>query len=271
MGPQKTLTIEPLTQTVDAIVRVVGSKSYTNRALVIAALAGGQSLLSGALDIGGTLVRYNKPLNWQSLCREALEQVCVRCQLPAEDVSLLRAESVLRHYNTREHPREHEVESSLIFGEVLDVWNAPPVLIENAKEAFYGYFQRDAVCYEDTLPILTWLRAKQLRIGGLTDVAYGMDNRFALRDIAPIQPYFDSLLTSNDVGYRKPHPSGYKMLLDELTVSPDELLFVGDEEKDVAGAGRLGIRSVLIDRERSQVNWGQDATVHSLQELPQLI
>ncbi len=41
--------IEPLARPVDADVQVVGSKSYTNRALIIAALARGESLLTGAL------------------------------------------------------------------------------------------------------------------------------------------------------------------------------------------------------------------------------
>jgi 3-phosphoshikimate 1-carboxyvinyltransferase len=41
--------IEPLARPVDADVEVVGSKSYTNRALIIAALAEGESRLTGAL------------------------------------------------------------------------------------------------------------------------------------------------------------------------------------------------------------------------------
>ncbi|HEX6239825.1 MAG TPA: 3-phosphoshikimate 1-carboxyvinyltransferase [Polyangiales bacterium] len=41
--------VTPLVKPVDAEVEVVGSKSYTNRALVLAALARGESLLTGAL------------------------------------------------------------------------------------------------------------------------------------------------------------------------------------------------------------------------------
>lgn len=41
--------MSPLSQPVDADVQVVGSKSYTNRALIVAALARGDSLLTGAL------------------------------------------------------------------------------------------------------------------------------------------------------------------------------------------------------------------------------
>lgn len=46
---QDPLPIQPLTAPVDAVVPVPGSKSYTNRALLIAALADGHSVLRGAL------------------------------------------------------------------------------------------------------------------------------------------------------------------------------------------------------------------------------
>ncbi len=44
-----TRAIVPFASTIDRDVEVVGSKSYTNRALILAALAQGESLLSGAL------------------------------------------------------------------------------------------------------------------------------------------------------------------------------------------------------------------------------
>ncbi len=43
------IEIQPLTQALDAVVTVPGSKSYTNRALLVAALAPGRSDLAGAL------------------------------------------------------------------------------------------------------------------------------------------------------------------------------------------------------------------------------
>jgi len=99
------------------------------------------------------------------------------------------------------------------------------------------------VCYEDSLPILDWLRAKH--------AANRRANRRRLRDGQPLyasryrtnSAVFRQLAHVERVGYRKPHPSGYKRLLGELAVSPDELLFVGDEEKDVVGAARDSIRA----------------------------
>jgi 3-phosphoshikimate 1-carboxyvinyltransferase len=46
---QAPLRITPLGRPVDSVIRVPGSKSYTNRALIIAAMANGNSSISGAL------------------------------------------------------------------------------------------------------------------------------------------------------------------------------------------------------------------------------
>lgn len=50
------LTIHPLATAPDAIVPIPGSKSITNRALILAALAEGESVLNGALDSDDTRV-----------------------------------------------------------------------------------------------------------------------------------------------------------------------------------------------------------------------
>lgn len=49
-----TIDIRPVSGPIDAVVRLPGSKSYTNRALIIAALASGTSRIEGALDSDDT-------------------------------------------------------------------------------------------------------------------------------------------------------------------------------------------------------------------------
>lgn len=223
-----------------------------------------------SFDIGHTLVRYNNPLNWKALYEPALRQVLERCGI-AGDAGLKAAEAILLRYNTRENPRETEVDSSTIFREILGVWGQPEEKLDAAKSAFYGFFQAGAVCFEDTEDALRTLRAAGMKLGALTDVAYGMDSAYALRDIAGIRHYFDLTLTSVDVGYRKPHGAGYERLLRAFCVYPAEMLYVGDEEKDIAGANALGIVSALICRNGEPADWGQQFTVRSLAELPALV
>ena len=48
-------------------------------------------------------------------------------------------------------------------------------------------------------------------------------------------------------------------------------MYVGDEEKDIVGANRLGITSVLINRTETTADFGQTYTIQSLHELLTLI
>ena len=224
-----------------------------------------------SFDIGHTLVKYNNPLNWKSLYKPALKQVAERCGIDLLDEHIETAITILTKYNTREYPREHEVTSETIFREVLDVWRQQHGKLDVAKEAFFSFFQTDAVCYGDAEDTLRHLRSLDIKIGALTDVAYGMDNFFSLQDIAPIHHHFDLVFTSVDVGYRKPNTTGFSMLLKAFDVLPSEMLYVGDEQKDIVGANALGIVSVLIDRNGKSPNWGQKHTIQSLFDISQLV
>ena len=115
------------------------------------------------------------------------------------------------------------------------------------------------------------LRSAGIKIGALTDVAYGMENVFSLRDITSIHHFFDVVLTSVDVGFRKPNKTGFIMLMEALNVTPSQMIYVGDEEKDIVGANHLGIISVLIDRNNVCPDYKQKYTIHNLLELCKLV
>lgn len=161
--------------------------------------------------------------------------------------------------------------SDIIFKEIFNAWKQPYETLSTAKKAFYEFFQADAVCYDDVLETLHYLRSAGIKVGALTDVAYGMDNSFALQDIYSIRQYLDLVLTSVDVGFRKPNKAGFVKLLQAFDVSPAQMMYVGDEEKDIFGANSLGIISVLINRNGEYQNWGQKITVNSLKDIINLL
>ncbi len=56
----------------------------------------------------------------------------------------------------------------------------------------------------------------------------------------------DVVITSADVGYRKPHPLVFGRALQSLGMAASDVLMVGDSfENDVLGAKGAGIRAVL--------------------------
>ena len=218
-------------------------------------------------DIGQTLVKYKKPLNWSKLYRPAFESISDKCGYTFSDSHYQHAGRVLSQYNTRECPRDYEVTSDRIFSEILSGMDIPMEDIEQVKLHFYSYFRQDASFFPEVEKTLKRLSDKGILLGTLSDVAYGMDNIYALEDIRSIIKYIDYPLTSNDVGYRKPRAEGLKLLVAKMQVDMNEMVFVGDEEKDMLCADNAGVYSVLINRSNEIKNYGQNKEIKSLDEL----
>lgn len=222
-------------------------------------------------DIGRTLVKYKTPLNWSKLYRPAFQYVADQCGYHFSEDQYLHIGDVLTKYNTRINPRIQEASSVQIFTEVADGAGLSKKDIEQVKHHFFSYFRKDVSLYPEVEETLKTLVDKGVMTGTLSDVAYGMDNIYALEDIAPIRKYIDYPLTSNDVGFRKPSTKGLEMLAEKMQIEVSEMIFVGDEEKDIICANDAGAYSVLINRDSIVKNYGQKKEIHSLAELLSIV
>lgn len=217
-------------------------------------------------DVGHTLIKYKNPLNWQGLYRSGLEHAAAAVDITLSEDMLIAAADVLLKYNTRVNYREWETTSDCIFNEILKSWGIQTDLYA-LKSGFYSFFKADAEPYPETIDTMKKLKQHGIKIGILTDVAYGMDNEISLEDISVLSDYIDIAITSVDVGYRKPNSAGYVKLLESLEISPNGMIFIGDEEKDIIGAQKLGIVSALINRSKEIKDFGQDYTLESLSDI----
>ena len=204
-------------------------------------------------DLGDTLLFYrDTPLSWVSLYPEALRCVAKACKAAPTPGQFDAAAQVLARYNTRIVPRTNEVRAEEILSLVLRSWDCDAVAdLPAAIDAFFTFFQQKMSAYPETVPVLAALREQGIPTGILTDVPYGMPRAFVQRDLdgAGISGYFDALLTSVEVGVRKPETAGYLALASRLGVAPQEMLYVGNEPKDVIGASRAGVVGVFLDRD----------------------
>ena len=106
-------------------------------------------------DIGGTLVDYNKPLNWSGSFKDALKYMCNNTEIMLTKEKEEQAISILQKYNTRINPREKEVTSDQIFGEIFEKLGEEKSKVFNAKKEFYTFFQREVTTYPDIAKIIT--------------------------------------------------------------------------------------------------------------------
>lgn len=224
-----------------------------------------------AFDLGETLVTYEgTPLSWTPLYRPALSDVATALGFVPTEEQFNTTETALLRYNTRVHPREREFPARHLFSDVLAGWGVySEVAYDKVISNFFRFFQQRLRLYEDTLPALRTLRELSIPVGVLTDVPYGMPREFVENDLsaAGIHDFINVLLTSVEVGWRKPRPEGFMRLAEALSVSPAQLVYVGNEPKDIAGATAAGMYSVLIDRDAIAPDLGQAATISSLTRL----
>jgi epoxide hydrolase-like predicted phosphatase len=95
------------------------------------------------------------------------------------------------------------------------------------------------------------VRADGLRTGLLTNNAKEFEDFW--RPLIPLDELFDDVVDSSEVGLRKPDARIYELALGRLGVDAADAVFVDDAPGNVAGAERVGIRSVLIGPERADV------------------
>ncbi len=118
-----------------------------------------------------------------------------------------------------------------------------------AFEELWTHFGRPDAwrCFPDVGPTLQALRGRGVPIR----IASNFDGRLrvVVQGLPELAWLSEALVISSEVGYRKPHPEFYRAVCASLALPPERILSVGDdEENDVLGAERAGLRGLLIDR-----------------------
>lgn len=112
-------------------------------------------------------------------------------------------------------------------------------------EALYDLMPSRWRAYDDTVPVLTTLRQGRVRTALVSNT--GLDPRAALSNLG-ILPLLDVVTISFEVGLIKPDPAIFEHALDQLGVSADDALMVGDTWDQDGGAAALGVRTLILPR-----------------------
>lgn len=218
-------------------------------------------------DIGGTLMEYrNMPNVWIDYYKTGFEFVRDKLGLDISDSDIEKSIEVLKSYNPRVKYREEDIAPEVIFGEACGHWDCP-FKLEEVIDVFYRSMELTPYIYPETIAVLEMLRSQGYIIAALMDVATGMPDELHKSYFPQLMPYFDMYVSSLSCGMRKPNPKGLRDIADRFGILPDEMIFVGDEEKDIKTAQRFGCKSVLVDRKGSGEQFEQWYTIDDLDDL----
>lgn len=117
-----------------------------------------------------------------------------------------------------------------------------------ALDEMYAVTEKFWRLEDDAVSTLETLRTRGIRLGIISNAADSQDVN-TLIDKEDIRKYFKVIMTSSDIGIRKPNPQIFEAALQKMGVSAAESIQVGDIlGADILGAHRAGMRGVWITR-----------------------
>jgi FMN hydrolase / 5-amino-6-(5-phospho-D-ribitylamino)uracil phosphatase len=139
-------------------------------------------------------------------------------------------------------------------------------MVQQGFELFYR-LRHDVSFYADVFPVLDQLKP-HYRLGSIS-------NGNASAGLTPLNEYFDYFINAADIMARKPDIRIYRHFCEQLKVSPEQCLYVGDDPTyDVVGAREAGMQTVWVNRE--SMTWPEDlqraeAEITDLNQLLELV
>jgi putative hydrolase of the HAD superfamily len=150
-------------------------------------------------------------------------------------------------------------------------FTVPRDVVQRIVELEYRAIVSERSIPPENLETLEQLKERGLKLGLVSNAHFLPASLLEDFDRLGIARFMDAIVTSSQVGVRKPHPDIFRGILGELEVGPQEALFVGDKlREDIYGPQELGMRAVLTRQFRSEdfdPDKAPDAVIDSLTAL----
>ncbi|MGG1483024.1 HAD family hydrolase [Peribacillus castrilensis] len=156
-----------------------------------------------------------------------------------------------------------------VYQQLVGEFDITGITWEDLLQDYISQFKNSCVPFPNLISMLEKLRSNNLVLGMITNGKgqFQLDNIRALG----IKKYFETILVSEWEGIKKPDPQIFKRALEQLNVSPNESIFVGDHPKnDVKAAQNVGMKGIW----KKDFQWNNveaDFIVDDLAELPLII
>lgn len=202
-------------------------------------------------DVGETLVDESDCYN------EHFEKCCVSLnKLNIPITSFEYKKLVEKCYFTNTERPLHTVWTSFNSGQNNPTWSH-----ENEK------------IYDSTYKVLKQL-STEYNLGVIANQSFGLSERLKDYDI---EKFFKVIISSGEVGVKKPHPQIFELAMKEAKTRPENTMYVGDRiDNDIIPAKKLNMQTVRIKQGLGKLHaehpvYQSDFTINSLAELPLLL
>jgi HAD superfamily hydrolase (TIGR01662 family) len=212
-------------------------------------------------DLGSTLLYFQG--DWDRVIADAIAKLAQQIVRSGYPINLDQFQSAyaktLNTYYIERDVTYTEKSTTLLLQEVLSAYfyiEMDDDEIVNALDVFYQHTANYWKLDPEAIPMLEQLLHSDYRLGLISNASYSRDVYMQL-ETHHLLPYFEQVLVSADVGYRKPHPLIFRKALNYFNVEPTEAVMVGDTlNADIIGSRHIGMKNIWIAR------WAAPPTTH---------
>jgi FMN phosphatase YigB (HAD superfamily) len=112
------------------------------------------------------------------------------------------------------------------------------------------------------------LKKRGFLLGVITRSLYSVELKKSWLEVAGVAGFIDVVVSSTEIGTRKPHPALYWSALNQAHLTPREAAYVGNGAKELAVARRVGMVTVAVLYESDAQADYYANTLSDLLELP---
>ncbi|MCS0824800.1 HAD family hydrolase [Cytobacillus firmus] len=156
-----------------------------------------------------------------------------------------------------------------VYRQLVKEFGITDITWEELFQDYLSQFKNNCISFPNLNSMLEELRTSNLVLGLITNGKgqFQMDNIKAMG----IEEYFDIILISEWEGIKKPDPQIFKRALEQLNVTSNESIFVGDHpDNDIKASQNVGMKGIW----KKNFQWNDveaDFIVDDLGELPLII
>lgn len=173
----------------------------------------------------------------------------------------------LRQKDLREYPNRKRFE---IFMEKTGL-KGDDGLLEKFVHSHMESLSGAMVYPEHHTEVLLYLKEKGYRLSVVSNFDHAPTARKLLGGFG-IADFFEHIVISEEVGWRKPHRKIFEVALSTLGENASDVLFIGDNpEADIMGSSDCGIDSVWVKRKEQLPQAEPNFIIKDLQDLKEII
>ena len=117
-------------------------------------------------------------------------------------------------------------------------------LTHEIHDFFWQEYLNEMKLYDGVSDFLEYTKQKKIQLAIVSDLTADIQLKKIIK--LGLNNHIDFVVTSEESGMDKPHPSIFSLALEKLRVPKDEVVMIGDDIKDAKGAEKAGIKCIMV-------------------------